>query len=841
MVADNVTEPLDGQGIDLALITSEGSVKLERGQLFIVTEPEPPVKVLDGLVPTFNDFVNGSVALLRVVGKGKVERDRSTSSLLVHDERHGVSLGVESELDSLEVSSVRTERPSCAVDGDRDSLAVLRLDHDSLARSGVEDSPEGVGDVASALDDVNRGQSSTKPANVGTRNNLEPVIKSGDVLADLEGPDVARDGLGNETSLGLTGFGADKVNLGNLALVIVVELLQDLLDQESFNVTKHVLDGFVNNSSVLDGHGALEDTDPLGVLVEDGFNIFGSPERVLLEPHLKVVVEDRDERDGLLAGSLTDGKEEGLVLGSDKLRLGSRVRVKERLDSRQGLVEVGEGLEKRLLGADTINASEPLFDTPQPVADKVSERNIDPPILLGDVHQSDHSPGNLLVSHLANVGNDSAVRLLAEPRLVKVLVKPVNDIVTLVLEPSSSLLPGLGKDGVVKLSPELDTSGGNLVDRLAELGSDGEDTTGGPVVGTFPLGVVNTGSVNDELLDGSAGVSFLGDHDSGSVKDTVEGHGLETEHLDGPFTGKAVIFFRQLGEKQKRKIPKKLQSNNSLRPDVFGTTETGTGNQANVGVLPDRRVSSDDGLVEVFTRVVTTGTTTSPLHDDGVVRVGDGNVDDLPDTFNGSGLEGNMLDTGLLEGGDNFSRLLRGGDTGSDTETFDRETFLAHLLPERELEGELSLVDVQSVERDTNSGLDSPLDFSDLGSEGLGVVVTTTGKFNVVAGVKSGSNKVGANGGRSHTGDHDGRLTEQSGEGSVNVDLAVKRLDELGGPFLGPNGLTSDLGSVVELGGGLALFANDDNPDTSAFNGTASKRPDTTVTTGSKVDSVGGS
>lgn len=292
---------------------------------------------------------------------------------------------------------------------------------------------------------------------------------------------------------------------------------------------------------------------------------------------------------------------------------------------------------------------------------------------------------------------------------------------------------------------------------------------------------------------------------------------------------------------KKRKIPKKLQSNNSLRPDVFGTTETGTGNQANVGVLPDRRVSSDDGLVEVFTRVVTTGTTTSPLHDDGVVRVGNGNVDDLPDTFNGSGLEGNVLDTGLLEGGDNFSRLLRGRDTGSDTETFDRETFLAHLLPERELEGELSLVDVQSVERDTNSGLDSPLDFSDLGSESLGVVVTTTGKFNVVAGVKSGSNKVGANGGRSHTGDHDGRLTEQSGEGSVNVDLAVKSLDELGGPFLGPNGLASDLGSVVELGGGLALFANDDNPDTSAFNGTASKRPDTTVTTGSKVDSVGGS
>lgn len=245
--------------------------------------------------------------------------------------------------------------------------------------------------------------------------------------------------------------------------------------------------------------------------------------------------------------------------------------------------------------------------------------------------------------------------------------------------------------------------------------------------------------------------------------------------------------------------------------------------------------------MEVFTRVVTTGTTTGPLHDDGVVWVGSGNVDDLPDTFNGSGLEGNVLDTGLLEGGDNFGSLLRGGDTGGDTETFDRETFLAHFLPKRELEGELSLVNVQSVECDTNSGLDPPLDFSDLGSKSLGVVVTTTGKFNVVTGVKSGSHKVGADGGGGHTGNHDGRFTEQSGEGSVNVDLAVKSLDELGRPFLGPDRFTSDLGSVVELGGGLALFANDDNPDTSAFNGTASKRSDTTVTTGSKVDSMGGS
>jgi hypothetical protein len=185
--------------------------------------------------------------------------------------------------------------------------------------------------------------------------------------------------------------------------------------------------------------------------------------------------------------------------------------------------------------------------------------------------------------------------------------------------------------------------------------------------------------------------------------------------------------------------------------------------------------------VEVLARVVTAGTTTCPLKDDGVVRVGGGDVDDLADTLDGSGLEGDVLDPGSLERGDDLGCLLGAGDTSGHAETLDGETLAAHLLPQRELEGELSLVDVERVESKADTGLNAALDLGDLCAESLGVVVTTTGQLNVEAGVKRGGDKVGTDSGRRHTGDHDRRLAQHTGERRVDVDLAVaENLAELG-------------------------------------------------------------
>lgn len=177
--------------------------------------------------------------------------------------------------------------------------------------------------------------------------------------------------------------------------------------------------------------------------------------------------------------------------------------------------------------------------------------------------------------------------------------------------------------------------------------------------------------------------------------------------------------------------------------------------------------------MDVFARVMTSGSTSSPLKDDGEVRVSGSDVDDLSDTLDGSGLERDVLDAGRLERGDDLDGLLGRRNSSGDTETLDGKTLSSHLLPKRELEGELTLVDVEGIEGDTDSGLDLGLDLGDFGSEGFGVVVTSSGELDVEAGVEDGGDETGGNGARSHTGDHDGRLAEKSREGSVDVDLAV--------------------------------------------------------------------
>ncbi|GFZ49402.1 hypothetical protein JCM24511_07522 [Saitozyma sp. JCM 24511] len=745
LVADDVAESLNGLSVDRGGLARESGVEGKFWELLVVTEPETPVEVLDLLVATVDDLVDRGVAHLGLVLEGEVQGHRDAATLLVHDERDDLGRGVEGELNGLEV-----------LGGDRLDLLARRLDLDGLASTGAEDATERVAEVSVAVDNVDAGQSGAQPADVVAGDKLEPVVNGGDSLADLESTDVAGDSLLDEARLDSDRLGADVVDSRDLRLVAVVVALEDLARKQAFDVTKEVLDGLIGNSRVLDGDGTLEDTYTLRVLVKDGIDVLGGPERVLLEPDLERVVKDRDEWHGLLAGALADGEEERLVLGSDELGLGAGVRLEERVDGGEGVVESRERLDEGLLCAVPVDPREALFDAAKPVANEVAEGDVHPTVLLGDVHESDHTARDLLVGHGAEVRDDGAVGLLAEPRLVKVLVEAVDDVVLLGLEPRATLLAGLSKDSVVELAPELDTASGNLVDRLAELGADSEDTTGGLVVSALPLGIVDTGRVDNELLDRRAGVGLLGDHDARGVEGTIERHGLKTVHLDGPVTG-------------------------DVRPGVLGATETGTGNERDVAVVSDRRVGGDDGLVEVLARVVTTSTTTCPLKDDGVVRVGSGDVDDLADTLDGSGLEGDVLDPGSLERGDDLGCLLRAGDTSGHAETLDGETLAAHLLPQRELEGELSLVDVERVESKADTGLNAALDLGHLCTESLGVVVTTTGQLNVEAGVKRGGDEVGTDSGRRHTGDHDRRLAQHTGERRVDVDLAVaETLAELG-------------------------------------------------------------
>src|SRR5258708_11082629 len=179
--------------------------------------------------------------------------------------------------------------------------------------------------------------------------------------------------------------------------------------------------------------------------------------------------------------------------------------------------------------------------------------------------------------------------------------------------------------------------------------------------------------------------------------------------------------------------------------------------------------------MEILVRVVTTGTTTGPLHDDREVRVSSSNSHHLPDALDGSGLECYMLDTGLAKRANDLGSLLSARDTCSNTEPLNRQALTLEILPERELEVELTRVDIEGVERNTNTWRNLGLNFGDLGADGGGVVVTSSSEFNVITRAEDGRDKARLDSRWSHTSNHDWWLSEETRERSVNENLSRTR------------------------------------------------------------------
>ena len=122
----------------------------------------------------------------------------------------------------------------------------------------------------------------------------------------------------------------------------------------------------------------------------------------LLEPNFEASIENRDERSRLLTRTLSDGEEVLLIFGSKELRRGKRVGLEELLNESLGLVKSPERLKDGSFGT-SIDTSEPLLNTTQPVTSKVSQRNIDPTLLMSNVHESDHAKSNFFVGHVSNI------------------------------------------------------------------------------------------------------------------------------------------------------------------------------------------------------------------------------------------------------------------------------------------------------------------------------------------------------------------------------------------------------------------------------------------------------
>ena len=396
---------------------------------------------------------------------------------------------------------------------------------------------------------------------------------------------------------GLEQLTTEVLDNGDLRLVIAIDILEQVLDMTLVYTVKNLLDRLVNLGGVLDGHGTLEDTGSANILANNGCEILRLPERILLEEELEAGIESRDEWHRLLTAALAELDEVLNILGVDELLVGFRVGGKELVHNCERLVHLGVVLDKRALVG---SGSQTLLNTTDEVDSKSGKRRIDPTLLLLDVHQLDHAADNLTIGHVLKV-NGNASRVATEPNLLEVVVELLDDVVTVLLELGNALGLVKGEDLLIHLCPEQNTTGGKLVDRLTHLRADGDNTTSSTLVGLLPVGIVETGGINDSLLGSRSGLSLLSDHDTTTEQDTIERHGRVAE-LACPLTGQ-------------------------VRVGVLGSTETTSSNEDEVGALADSAIHLEHRLMEVLERVVTTTATTSPLHDDREAGVGLGNVD----------------------------------------------------------------------------------------------------------------------------------------------------------------------------------------------------------------------
>ena len=119
-----------------------------------------------------------------------------------------------------------------------------------------------------------------------------------------------------------------------------------------------------------------------------------------------------------------------------------------------------------------------------------------------------------------------------------------------------------------------------------------------------------------------------------------------------------------------------------------------------------------------------------------------------------------MLDARITERTNGFRGFLGARNTGSNTETFDGQPLTLHLLPQGELEAELTRVDVERVERNAHSRRNQRLYFRNFGTNGSSIVVAPTSKFNVVASAEDGTDEASLYRGRRHARNHNGRLAK---------------------------------------------------------------------------------
>jgi hypothetical protein len=147
---------------------------------------------------------------------------------------------------------------------------------------------QGIGEITIVVYNVNGSKQGAEPSDFRSSESLEPIFggrNCGSNLVDLlvgTGTHLNTSELGSYTCRSATNV----VDARNLALVTTVVAVEELLDQVSLDTSQHLFDRAVGDVRVFDSYGSLENADTLRVLIEDGVNVFSSPEGILNEYHI---------------------------------------------------------------------------------------------------------------------------------------------------------------------------------------------------------------------------------------------------------------------------------------------------------------------------------------------------------------------------------------------------------------------------------------------------------------------------------------------------------------------------------------------------------------------------
>ncbi len=159
-------------------------------------------------------------------------------------------------------------------------------------------------------------------------------------------------------------------------------------------------------------------------------------------------------------------------------------------------------------------AGKSLLDTAAEIASQVAETDVNSAILVGDEHEVNHAENSFFISHLIDIVDDCSILLLSEARLGEIAVQFLDGRLLVLSQPCSALIFGELKHSIIESLPQFDASSSNLVDRLAQLRVDRQNTSSLSGVSPFPFLVVNTRGRYNEPLDGFGGMSLLCDHDA---------------------------------------------------------------------------------------------------------------------------------------------------------------------------------------------------------------------------------------------------------------------------------------------------------------------------------------